>query len=798
MLYYHFKLAVRNLWRHKTFSAINILGFTIGLASCIIIGLYVFNELSFDKFNTNHALIYRVNKINHEKGKDAQLNGITPGQLAPALEKDVPEVTLAARYRPWFNDMLVTYDTISLKLPDVAYADEAFLKMFSFPIVQGNQNTALAEPSTAVITQSTAKKYFGNTSPLGKVVKTLNDIPVKITGVVKDVPASSSIQFDMLISWATTTTPANTGYFSWMNNWITQVDFTFVQLKPGTNAEAAGKKISSVFLNNLPEKKDEYTAYLQPLDNIHLQSGDVLYAGEFRGNSSKLVYTLLIIAGFILLIACFNFINLTTAGALNRAKETGIEKVLGARRGQLIMKFFFESLALCTVSMIAAILMITIAIPFFNTLADTSLSAKLLGNSLYIFILVGLLLFISIIAGLYPAMFLSRFKSTDVFRNVIKAGKNSWLRKTLVTTQFALSVLLIVSTLVVNKQMNYITGKDLGFDKEQVAIIQLSNTGVDVDNKSHSFIQALFTNPNIVSASVSNRVPSHTFNGYDIVPEGSRPEDHLSGSVLETDANFVATYNIKVLQGRYFSPNMPTDTTDAVVINEAMCRYLNWTNAIGKKFEVVGERKAKVIGVIKDFNSTSLRQTVQPLAIILKDNPLYLSVKLRPGQTQASLDFIRATWKKFAPQYPFDYSFMSERMNAFYEKDMRLLHVLSIFAGLAIAIACMGLFGLSIYTARQRTKEIGIRKVLGASVVNITRLLSSDFLQLVCLALIIAFPLAWWAMNKWLEDFAYRITITWTVFLTAGIAAIIIALFTISFQCIKAAMGNPVKSLRSE
>jgi len=798
MLYYNFKLAIRNLWRHKTFSLINILGFTIGLASCIIIGLYVVNEFSFDKFYSNHANIYRVNKISAEKGKDAQRHGITPGQLAPALEKDVPEVVHAGRFRPWFNDMLVSRDSVHLKLPDVAYADQGFLQVFNYSVTAGDAKTALTQPFTAVITQTTAQKYFGKTNPLGKVVTTLNDIPVTITGVVKDVPANSSIQFTMLISWPTTTAPANAGYFSWMNNWLTQVDYTFVQLAPNSNAVAVGQKINTVLTTNLPEKKDEYTAYLQPLDDIHLNSGDVLFSEQFISNSSKLVYTLLTIAGFILLIACFNFINLTTAAALNRAKETGVEKVLGARRIQLIMKFFSESFSLCTFSMLLAILVVSIALPLFNSMANTNISAGLLTSPQYIAILAGLLVFISISAGLYPAVFLSKFKSTDVFRNIIKAGKNSWLRKTLVTTQFTLSILLIVATLVVNKQMRYITSKDLGFDKDQVVVLQLANTGLDVDNKSKAFTAALLRNSGITSASVTNRVPGQTFNGFDIVPEGSRPEDHLTANALETDASFASTYNIKVLQGRYFSPNMPTDTTEAIVINEAMCRYLNWTNAIGKKFRVNGISNGKVVGVIKDFNSTSLRQNIQPLAIVLKNNPLYLSLKIKAGNTQASLDFIRKTWKQFAPDYPFDYFFMDEKMNQFYSSDIRLLSVLSVFAGLAIIIASMGLFGLSIYTSKQRIKEIGIRKVLGASVASITTLLSKDFLKLVLIAAFIAFPAAWWLMNNWLQDFAYRVSITWVVFLTAGVIAIAIALLTVSYQAVKTALANPVKSLRTE
>lgn len=796
MLYYNFRLAFRNLWRHRTFSIINILGLSIGLACTVIIGLYAYTELNFDQFNANHAQIFRINKFTNEKDKQAQQDGITPGPLAPEIVGQVPEVAAAARFRPWFNEMLVSYDTTHLKMDDVAYADQSFLNMFDFPLISGNKKTALSEPYTAVITETAAKKYFLNDNPIGKTLITLNNIPVKITGVAKDVPYNSSLQFTMLISWPTIEAPASNGYFSWMSSWTTNVNFSFVQLKPNTNPTDVGTKISALLHEHFPEKEFRYRTYLQPLDDIHLGSADVQYADAFRTNSSKIIYTLLIIAGFILLIACFNFINLTTAGALGRAKETGVQKVLGARQLQVIKKFFSESFVLCLLSMAIALFIVSIIIPLFNQLANAQIDAGLLFQWKTVLALGVLLLLISFIAGLYPAIFLSRFRSTDVFRNVIKAGKDSWVRKALVTTQFALSVLLIIATIVVNNQMHYLGTKDLGFDKEQVVVLQLTNTGMEA--KCREFSNALKQNPNIVSVSSSNTVPGQGFNGYGIIPEGHSISEHLFSSVIETDANFASTYNIQLTQGRYFSASMPTDTTDAIVINEAMARYLGWTDAVGKQFEIYEARKGKVIGVMKDFNFASLRQTVQPLAIMLTNNPLYLSVKLKPGTVQSSLAYMQKQWKQFNQEYPFDYTFLDDKLNHYYQSDIRLLHVLNIFAGLAIFIACIGLFGLSIYTAKQRTKEIGIRKVLGASVTQMALLISEDFIKLVAIAVLIASPVAWWAADKWLQDFAYRINIEWWIFMVAGAAALFIALLTVSFQAVKAAMENPVKSLRTE
>jgi putative ABC transport system permease protein len=796
MLYYNLKLAFRNWWRNITFSIINTLGLTIGLASCIIIGLYAYSELSFDRFHSGIDHIYRINKITNEKGKQAQKDALTPGQLAPALEKTLPGVIAASRFRPWFSDMLVSYDSVRLQLKNVSYADASFLQIFDFNLIKGNRQTALAEPFTAVVTETTAHKYFGNSDPIGKTLTTLNDMQVTVTGVVKDVPSNSSIDFPMLISWSTLTAKANADNFSWMNSWSAQVSFTFVQLKENINATETGNKISNLLHLNFPEEEFEYKTYLQPLKDIHLNSGDIVYSDQFVYGSAAIVNTILIIAAFILLIASFNFINLSTAGAFNRVKETGVQKVLGATPVQIGRKFFGESFLLCAISMLAAVLLVAFLLPFFNELSYTNLKIDLLLKPQAAVALFMLLVLISVIAGLYPAIFLSRFKSTDIFRKTIHAGKGNTLRKMLVTTQFALSVVLIIATIVVNSQVQFFAIKDLGFNKEQIVVLPLANTSIQ--NKAGDFITALKQYPGILAATATNSIAGEGFNGYGIIPEGHSANEHLLSNVLETDADFASAYKIQLTRGRFFSPEMPSDTSESIVINEAMAQYLNWKDPIGKQLEIYETQKGKVIGVTKDFNFTSLHEKVQPLAIILRNNPQYISLKLKAGTTKASLAFIEHQWKQFETQYPFHYTFIDEQLNKFYQSDMQLLHVLNIFAGLAIFIACIGLFGLSIYTASVRTKEIGIRKVLGASVSQVTVLLSKEFITLVCIAILIGSPVAWIAANKWLQSFAFRINISWWMFALAGALAIFVALLTISFQAIRTALTNSVKSLRSE
>ena len=795
MLYHYVRLALRHMSKHRAFSLINSFGLTIGLASFILIGLYVGKQFSFDRFHDDCSSVFRVNKITNEKGQ-TQKDGLTPGLLASAIIKEIPGVSAATRIRPWFNDMLVSYDTIHLLLSDVVYADNSFLQLFNFPLLQGNRTTALAEPFTAVISESTAKKYFRNENPVGRTLTTLDNMAVKITGVSRDVPENSSIRFKLLISWGTLTTPANKDNFYWINNWTTQVVHTFIRMDKASDQKKAEEKISELLHRYRDEKEFQFRPYLQPLKDIHLHAQGILYSGAFRTNSIKIIYTLMIIAAFILLIASFNFINLGTAAALRRAKETGVQKVLGATQSQLIVRFFSESFLVCTVSLIAALLLVAILLPSFNGLTGSELKKMDLLEPQVMFSLATLLVFISLLSGLYPSVFLARFKTTDVFRNTVRSGKNSWMRTSLVTIQFSLSILLIIGTLVINKQIHFMADKDLGFQKDQVVVLQLASTALE--SRATEFMTALRKLPGIKSLSASNRVPGQGLNGYGIIPEGHTEGEHLMCNLMETDANFASTLHINMKEGRYFSPEFTTDTANSIVINEAMVRYLNWKNPIGKSLEIFEVRKGRVIGVVKDFNFASLRESVQPLAIVLSNNPLYVSIQLKPGTIAGTLPLIGKEWKKRVRDYPFDYFFLDEQINRFYQEDNRLLQAISVFALTAILIACMGLFGLSMYMVEQRTKEVGIRKVLGATVAGITIMLTKYFMRLMLIASLISFPLAWWAINNWLRDFAYRVYPGVGVFMIASFAASTIALFAVAFQAIRAAKANPVISLRSE
>ncbi|MBK7870050.1 MAG: ABC transporter permease [Saprospiraceae bacterium] len=563
-----------------------------------MIGLYTFNELSFDTFHLQHNNIYRINKITNENSAQAAKDGLTPGQLAPALEKDLPEVVHAARFRPWFNDMLVSHDSLHLKLSNVAYADPTFLEIFDFPLLKGNQNTALTAPYSAVITTSVAQRFFGNADPIGKTLLTLNDIPVKITGIAKEIPHQSSIQFSILISWATITAPAHADQFFWMNTWTTQANYTFVQLREGTDPVKLGAKVSAMMHKNMPEDEFQYRPYLQSLGDIYLSSSTIQYSDFFKKNNKKVIYILPVIAAFILIIAAFNFINFSTALALSRAKETGVQKILGAQQIQLVGQFFSESFLLCSIAFMLAICIVSILLPGFNNLTNSQLDVVMLLKPAIIVGMGGLLLIISLLAGLYPAVFLSQFKAKDAFRKALKPG-NNYLRKSLVTTQFAMSIILIIATFGVQQQMQYLFKKDLGFNKEQVLVLELANTSLEA--KSPAFITALKQWSGVINITATDQIPGQNFNGFGIIPEGHTLEEHLMANLLQTDANFLKTYDIHLTKGRFFSPDMPTDTTQAIVINEAMVAYLNWEEPINQALEIHETLKGRVIGVIKRF-----------------------------------------------------------------------------------------------------------------------------------------------------------------------------------------------------
>jgi len=796
MIQNQLKITLRNLLKNKIFTFINLSGLTISLVCCILLGLYAYAEMTFDGFHQKSAQVFRINKWVTETNKTPEKHCITSGALGPELTKEIPEIEHAVRLRPWFNEMVVQHQNTRIKLSDAVYADADFFKVFDFRLLQGNKNTVLSEPNTAVISLATAQRFFGNADPLGKTLIVLNETPVKITGVVENAPYNSHLKYDLLISWGTTTAGANQDYFSWMNNWITQVVHTYVLVNKDANTKAVEAKIATLFNKNLPERKDQYQHYLQSVSEVYLGSSDVKFGESFKSNSDKIVYVLIGISIFILLIACFNFINLSTVASLKRAKEVGMQKVLGANRKQLIFKYFLESSLLCGFAFLCALLLISWLLPAFNQLSNAQLAFSTLFQPKIMLALGSFLVLVSVLAGLYPAFFLTSFQALDVFKSTTKVGKNSWLRQSLVVTQFTLSTLLIIGMLVINGQIDFLVKKDLGFDKEQQIIIQLADTGME--SKAQGFVSAIENFDGVEKLSLSARVPGQGYMGFGIIPEGFTEKDNLMAGVEQSDANYASTYNIPMIEGRFFSKDFPTDTFNSIVINEAMVKYLNWQNPIGKKFEISGERNGVVIGVMQDYHVVSLRETIQPAAFILKDNPLYLTIKIKTGKIKETLAYVENTWKDFASGHPFEYYFLDEKLKQYYESDIRLLQVISIFAGLAIFIACLGLFGLATFTAETRTKEIGIRKVLGASISSVVALLSKDFIILVLISIVIASPIAYYALNEWLQDFAYRIVVEWWVFVVAGLGALAITLLTVSYQSVRAALVNPVKSLKTE
>ncbi|QNF32615.1 ABC transporter permease [Adhaeribacter swui] len=804
----YFKIALRNLWRNKAFSAINIFGLAIGIATCLVIMLFVADELSYDRFNQKADRIVRI-------VFKATLNGETletPTASAPTgqtLVRDYPEVEAATRVRV-NSAPFITYQDKTFKEDKFAFVDANFFQVFTLPLIQGDAKTALLEPNTIIISKAMAQKYFGtDNNAVGKILQLKNEkTSYKVTGVIDKVPANSHFHFNFFASMAGLEEARQTTWMS--NNFNTYLvlrsgyDYKQLQAKmPQVIEKYMGPEVQKalgISLKQFREKGDDVGLYLQPLTAIHLRSkltNDLEPGGDVR-----YVYIFGAIALFMLLIASINFMNLSTAGASKRAREVGIRKVLGSVKKELVQQFLLESVLLSAIALVVAIILVYLALPFFNDLAGKELTLQFTDN---LWLLPALLFFglvVGVLAGSYPAFFLSSFQPVKVLKGTLTAGKESLsLRSGLVVFQFFISVALMIGTTVVYQQLNYIQNKKIGFDKDQTFV--LHDTYV-LGKQEEVFRQQLLQDPRVVNASVSGFVPVGPTSSENsvVLPENNAAQS-VSTRQYFVDPNYIPTLGMEVVAGRNFSKDFPSDST-AMVINEAAAKAFGWgKNILGRKVSRFinneGDKKEyRVIGVVKDFHFESLHQRITPLLMILNNNSGAIIVKAKTKDIAGLLTFAKQQWSSFTANAPFDYTFMDERFAETYRAEQKVGHILSIFSGLTIFVACLGLFGLATFTAEQRTKEIGIRKVLGASLPNIVSLLSRDFLKLVLIANVLAWPLAWWAMHQWLQDFEYRTTIGWWVFGLAGVGALLIALLTISYQAIKAAIANPVKSLRSE
>jgi putative ABC transport system permease protein len=794
----YFKIALRSLWKHKGYSLINLVGLAVGLACCLIIVLFVRDELAFDNFQSKSQRLFRLNKIVTPQSGGTEDHAISSGMMGPALVRDYAEVEQSVRMLLWFSDVLMTVDEFSTKISDVVIADSNFFEVFDFKLLRGDARTALAQPLSLVFSESVAQRFFGDADPLGRTVKGFRDQLYTVTGIVEDAPDNSHLQYNALISWSSTVPGVGPLNMRWLNNWKTQANLTYLLLRNDADAAALEQKLPAFMQRYMPYRVEQYRLYLQPFREIYLNSARIRYTSNTRTGNKTYVYVFSGIAILILLIACINFINLSTAQTTKRAREVGMRKILGSHRKQLVGQFLGESLIFSFFALVVALVLVELLLPFVNAAVDKNLYLDFTNMPVLLSILIIGAGFVGLAAGSYPAFVLSAFKPILTLKSSSGKSKTGLARKVLVTTQFAISMILIVGTLIIFRQVQFVRDKNLGFQKEQLVILPIGNT--EISGQFQTFKTEALQNPNILAAAGSNSYPGSGAMSFSILPEGKPDtEQWVAYAIRVDDYDLLHTYEMEMAAGRYFSPEFGTDATNGVVINEALAKSLGWENAVGKKLDVEGElENGRVIGVIKDFNMRSLHHEIEPLVILFAPRHENLTLRISATDVPGTINFLHEKWQAFESRHPFEYHFLDQRLDRLYRSETRLLGIFGIFTSLAIFIACLGLFGLVAFTAQQRTKEIGIRKVLGATVANVVALLSKDFVKLVLLANLLAWPVAWYAMHRWLQNFAYRIEISWWVFALAGGLVFFIALLTVSTQAIKAALANPVESLRYE
>ncbi|MGG9964119.1 ABC transporter permease [Ferruginibacter sp. SUN106] len=802
MIKNYFKIAVRNLLKNKVFASINIFGLAVGFTCCLLISGFLYSELSYDKFPKDAKDIYRV-EINLEN-KDFY-SGVDVA-VGRGIKNAYPEVLDFARLIQR-KDIFVKYENNQFKEEGIAFVDSNFLQLFSMPFVKGDVATALNQPNCVVISQQVAKKYFGTADPMGKLLVFNSNAanPFKVTGVIGELPGNLHFNFDFYISFKDN--PNN-------QTWSNVGDYTYIKLKPGTDPKKLEAKFPElvakyvvpevqrdmgVSLAEAQKSVNTFVFYLKPIEKIHLYSAN---KDELSVNGSiKYVYIFAALALFIILLAAVNFTNLSTAASIKRSKEVGIRKVMGSDKKQLVLQFLSESLLLTFVAYVIALGFVYLSLPFFNTLAGKELVFSAFLNYKVILVSLAFVAIVGILAGTYPAFFLSSFNIISILKGKKNATPQSsrHLRSGLVVFQFAVSIALIISTIVVYRQLHFMQNKALGFDKTQALII---NDGYLLGKNQQAFKEQIVKDSRVVSATLTRDVPvgSQGMDGTqayakDNADNETRSEIHINK--YHVDYDYIKTLGMQMVSGRYFAPDYADSAS--VVLNEAAVKEFGFKgDPLGKSIITSGQHELTIIGVVKDFHYTSVKDKIAPLVMVLGNNKGGLIVKIKTAGVEGLLSTLKNDWNSFSPNGPFSYNFIDDRFAAVYKSEERTGKIFSVFAIISIIIASLGLLGLSAFSIAQRTKEIGVRKVLGANVSQVVVLLAKDFLYMVLIAFIVAVPLTWFAMYKWLQEFAYRINIGWAVFVMAGGIAIAIALITVSFQAIKAAIANPVKSLRTE
>ena len=790
----YLKSAYRNLIRYKGYTFINILGLSIGLSCCILILLFVRNELSYDRFNKKSDDIYRIVSMFSENGMPRYHSG-TPAPLASVVLDNCPEVQKVARITTRQVDV-ITYGNIQTSGNSFVLADPDIFGIFTIPFTKGNPNTALGDINSVVISESLAKKYFGNKDPMGKILQIGRENyyqDYKVTGVFRDMPSNSSLEFDCLTSFRNLYVKDNEGNLRWGSSNYE----TFVLLSKDSSPTLIENKITKIVEEYNSASGDSKTKYfLQPLTGIHLSlnPGNNLPTEK----DSDQIFILIGLALLILLIACINFMNLATARSSMREREVGIRKVVGANRLQLINQFLGESVLLSLLAFIISLPIVEILLPAFNQFSDKQLSLLSYDSLPFLLSLFFISLVVGVIAGSYPALFISSFRPISILGGKLFSGgtqTKAGLRRMLVVIQFVISIIFIVCTLVIHNQLNYIRDKNLGYIKDHLVVVPIHNK--DVKKKFELYKTEILHNANILGATATAYSPSELGYYQNVDFKGSAEDAMHYINWIPVDRDFIKTMGLKLIKGNNFSQDCLPGANISYILNETAIKQIGSKNPLGQQMDIIGW--GSVIGVIKDFNFESLHSQIQPMALcVYPDAFKYLLVRIKAGNISSSIHFLESQWKEIFPDQTFEYSFFDESFNRLYKAEFRQGDIFNFITVLALTIACLGLFGLIHFSIGRRTKEIGIRKVFGSTVLNIVLLLIKDFIKWILIANIIACPVAYYFMNSWLEDFAYRINIRWWIFALSGGIALVIALATISFQAIKAATANPVESLRYE
>lgn len=806
MLKNYIKIAWRNILNSKIYSFINIFGLTIGISSCILIFIYIQDELSYDKHWKSADRIIRIDQIFIDKGI-IDPYAVTAFPLANSLKENFPEIENVVRIAT-NNHQTISYENKYFNEDKQYKVDGDFLEVFDFELLKGDPKTCLKEPNSAVISEAMAIKFFGDADPIGKILKYPKQRLIKVTGVLKNTNKRSHLNPNALYtveSWRKKPDLKNA-------NWFNLDVFTYVKLRDTRAVAGFDKKLEMLATKILDpaakESKFSFKTELksQALSDIYFNKF-YLFNGQFESGEKKYLVIFGWVAAFILIIACFNYMNLSTARALKRSKEVGLRKVVGAEKKQLILQFLGESLIITLIALVFSILLLMVVIPYFNLLTDKTIHFAYIFRDLKFWLaLIIIILFISLVGGSYPSFYLSRFNPTDILKGKLVELKNSStfnkirLRQLLVISQFTISTIILIATIMVYKQLKLMKTKDLGFNKDQVLVLKLPSY---LDSLAFKKIVSL-KNDLVGNSSIANVATADYFVGsgrLDFFVKDNGRDYTSTLNVNFADYNYLDLLNIKLLEGRNFSKDFSEDKFN-FILNESALKFLNWKDPIGKEMSLDGQNFGKVIGIIKDFNYKSAHTAIEPLALKLPPGKYTIGptilIKINPSNISKTIAFVEQKWKDHFPQNPISSFFLDEEFNKQYKKDVSMLFLFNCFSGLTILISCLGLFGLASFTTEQRVKEIGIRKVLGASISNITYLISKDFMILIVVAIIIASPIAYYFIDLWLQDFAYRTQISLWVFILSGCVALIIAFLSMSFQTIKAAASNPIKSLRTE